>query len=237
MEGWDFVRVRCLQSHLEIPMPDPVTDFLAALGKWVPEDEPLPLLEGAVDPHRSDEKFLLFALDPCRGPWTRIPTEAVAAVRLIGDEGCGPAVFPRVQVELDGSAPAALTVVDAVRAASRTPASPAGAAQTLGGEPAEGTASHDVHVEVRPEGKLYRIRLQLEGHDVRRMDWDPKRKVYVADVQGLPVEDALEVVLQGWGNRDAKLSLSVEVDGRVLTPGMEATITDRPAEARRSYPL
>ena len=220
-------------------MSDSVADLLAALPTWTPEEESPPLLEGAVDRHRSGEDHLFFAVDPCRGPWFRVPASAVAAVRLAGDLRCGPVVHPRVQLELDPGAEATPTVLDAVRAGVRGAGSRGGgeAGARLGGGPADESASHDVRVEVRPEGKLYRIRLQLEGHEVKRVDWDADRKVYVADIPGLPVEDALDVVLQAWGNKGATLTLSVEVDGRALKPEMEATVTDRPGEARRSYRL
>jgi hypothetical protein len=220
-------------------MSDSVSDFLAVLVEWEAEEEDLPLLEGAVDPHRSDESHVLFALDPCRGPWTRIPAEAISAIRIVAERRCGPAAFPTVQVTLSPEAPSALTVIDAVRAGlvASGPARAADGTGLLGGEPAEGSSTHDVRVEVRPDGKLYRIRLHLEGHEVRHVDWDHERKVYVAEIQGLPVEDSLDVVLQAWGNQGATLTLSVEVDGRAMKPTLQATVTDRPGEARRSYSL
>ncbi len=220
-------------------MSDSLAAFLAELRSWSPQADELPLLEGALDPHRSDERVLLFAVDPCRGAWIRIPAGAVAGVRQTGEVRCGAAVYPGVEVRLDEDAPATLPVVDAARlaaiAAGAGPGSEDDGELLAGGD--EGTASRDVHLELRPEGKLYRTRIDVEGRRVRNMEWDGERGVYVAEIQGLAVEDALDVQLQGWGNEGATLTLSLEVDGEPLTPEMEATVTDRPGEARRSYRL
>lgn len=220
-------------------MSESLSNFLSELREWKPSADELPILEGALDPHRSDEGILLFAVRPCRGSWIRIPAGVVAGVRQVGEARCGAAAYPRVELQLDREAPAALTVVDAVRAATAA----AGAGPGIGDDGElldDGTgdgASHDVRMELHPEGKLYRTRLEVEGHRVRNMDWDGERGVYVAEIQGLTVEDALDVHLQGWGNEGASLTLSVEVDGRRLEPELEARVTDRPGEARRSYRL
>lgn len=221
-----------------MPPSDPdgaLADVLDGLRGWRPPPEELPSFEGAVDPHRSRDGLLLFASDPCGGPWIRIPAEAVASIRQLGEARCGALVLPRVRLELDPEAPAAFTVADALRAATLDGGQEGGGALLQDEE--DETASHHVSLELRPAGKLYRTRLQVEGHEVRSMEWDSERKVYTAEIPGLMVEDALDVHLQAWGNDGASLTLSVEVDGRVLEPPLEANITRGPGEARTSYRL
>ena len=221
-------------------MSESFTDFLGQLRERAgrPEEGSL-VFEGALDPFRSDEALLFFATDPCRGPWLRIPVGAVADLRHTGETRCGPLGFPRVRVELDPEDSSTPPVVDGIAAGLRVglPAG-RGASPGAGGmSEADDGASHDVTAEIHPEGRIYRIRLQVEGHEVQGVAWDGERKLYVARIPGLVVEDALDVYLQAWGNDGASLTLTVEVDGRTLDPPLEAKVTQRPGEARRSYRL
>ena len=236
----DFVPSPSVRPATRPTMADSLADLLETLRARPPADEPPAVVEGALDPHRSDQRHLLFTTRPPGGPWIRVPAGAVASAHLLEDVRSGPVAWPRVRLTLDPSDPATPTVVDAVRASSRPAAAtgwPGGSGARLGGGEDDDGASHDVSVEMTPTGRLYRIKLEVEGHDVRDVSWDGERKVYVASIPGLPVEDALDVSLAAWGSEGAALSCVLEIDGRRLDPPLEVRVSEGPGEARRSYRL